>query len=339
MVFSTRLPLSSLIDLCRVLRHSLGAGLMLRDVFRQQAKRGLAPVRPVAQRISQALERGESLETALEKERNVFPPLFLALAGVGENTGNMPEIFGALEKYYTMQQRFWRQFMSQATLPILQFIAAVLIISGMIFVLGILGSNLDPLGLGLRGTSGALTFMGTAFGLVAAVIFGYMLLSRNLEQKAVVDSILLSLPAIGPFLMALTLARFALALQLTLDTGMPIAEALTLSLRGTGNAAFARKTKIVRQTLLDGEDLTLALTRTNLFPEDFLHMVAVGEQGGEVPELMRKLAVQYEEEAERRLAVLTKVSGFGVWVFVATLIVIAIFRMYASYFNVINQFN
>ena len=338
----TRLPLTNLIELCRVLRHSLGAGIMLRDVFRQQARKGALPVRPVAERISEALERGDSLEAALEHEKHVFPPLFLSLAAVGENTGNMPEIFGELEKYYIMQQRFWRKFWAASLLPIIQLIAAIFIIAGLIFVLGFIGSMnnqqpIAPIGFGLRGTSGALKFLFSSFGTIGLLIVGYMVLSRSLEHKALVDGALLHLPAVGPFLMALNLSRFSLALHLTLETGMAIAKALALSLRATGNAAFAAKTRMVQDALRSGEDLTLALTQTRLFPEEFLHILAVGEEGGRVPEVMRQMADQYEEEAERRLAVLTKMAGFGVWLVIACLIIFAIFRLYGTYFSYLDQ--
>ena len=62
MLLSSRLPLSSLIELCRVLRHYLSAGLSLRDVFRQQAAKGPLAVRPVAGRVAEALGRGDGLE-------------------------------------------------------------------------------------------------------------------------------------------------------------------------------------------------------------------------------------------------------------------------------------
>jgi type IV pilus assembly protein PilC len=333
MLLFTRLPLTNLIQLCRVLRHSLGAGLMLRDVLRQQASKGPARVRPVAQRISSVLERGDSLETALEKEAQTFPPLFLALAVVGEKTGNLPEIFGELEKYYILLQRFWRKFWSQSLLPILQLVGAILIISALIYILGFIAAMnnanpMAPIGLGLTGTSGALTFLFSAFGGIAALVVGYLLLNRSLRHKAVVDGLLLRVPAVGPFLMSLTLARFALGLRVTLESGMGIGQALALSLRGTGNAAFAAQTRSVREAVRAGDALTLTLSRTRLFPDEFLHILAVAEEGGRVPEVMRQQAEQYEEDAERRLAVLTRMASFGIWLFVASLIVLAIFRLY-----------
>src|SRR5580700_5533140 len=104
-MFSSKIPLGNLVEMCRVLRHSLGAGLTLRDVFRQQSERGAPAVRPVASRIRSHLDQGESLEAALQEERHKFPPLFVALAAVGEESGQLPEIFGELEKYYLLQQK------------------------------------------------------------------------------------------------------------------------------------------------------------------------------------------------------------------------------------------
>lgn len=133
------------------------------------------------------------------------------------------------------------------------------------------------------------------------------------------------------------MARLTMALRLTLDSAAPITQALDLSLKATGNAFFATAAPGVKESLRSGDDLTVALTRTGLFPDDFLNVVAVGEESGRLPEAMAKQGEFYEEEAERRLAVLTKLAGFGVWAVVATIIVIAIFRFALIYLNAINQ--
>src|SRR5262245_5418401 len=131
-----KLSLTGLIDLCRVLRHSLGAGLPLVKVFSQQARSGLPVVRPVAERIHQDLERGESLEAALQRQADAFPPLFLALASVGEQAGQLPEIFGELERYFLLRQRLRRQLRTQCIRPVMQYVIAVVIIALLIWTLG-----------------------------------------------------------------------------------------------------------------------------------------------------------------------------------------------------------
>jgi type IV pilus assembly protein PilC len=336
MAFSKQLPLQSLIDLCRALRHNVGAGLTLVQVFRQQSRRGSAPVRPVAERITTALEQGQSLEETLTGEKASFPPLFIDIAVVGEQTGTLPEMFGELEEYYRLQQQLLRKFRSQIFLPVLQFFLGIFIIAGMIFITGFLAESRgnkapDPLGWGLQGGSGALKFLGFTFGLMGLGVAIYFILRRALPHKAFFENFVLRVPVIGPCLEAFALARFTLALGLTMETGMSVTQALRLSLRATGNAAFVTRTPLIVNSLKAGDDLSVSLTKGQIFPFDFRNIVAVAEEGGRVPEMMRHQARHYQEEAERRMTALTRAASFSVWIIYAVFMVILIMRL-ASYY-------
>lgn len=339
-----RLPLSNLIELSRSLRHYLGAGLTLRDVFRQQAQKGPPRVRPIAGRVRDALDQGDSLTAALEREKNAFPPLFLSMAGVGEESGNLPEIFHELEKYYLLQQKLKRQFISQITWPVLQLVMAIFVIAGMILILGIIGDSrgaekpFDPLGLG-TGEGAALRFLGVVTGGLALLTMLYFVATRSLRQKAAVDGFLLQLPVVGPCLRALALARFCLALHLTHETGMSVTRGLQLSLRATGNAAFENRTPDVVDGVRGGDDLTEALVKSRLFPVDFLNIVDVAEEGGRLTEVMQQQAEFYQEEAGRRMTILTQVASWGVWLTVAILIIICIFRIALTYISMLDPDN
>jgi type IV pilus assembly protein PilC len=331
MLLSSRLSLSDLIELCRSLRHYLGAGLSLVAAFRQQAKRGGARVRPVAGRIVTALEHGDSLEDTLQREEAAFPSLFLALARVGEQSGMLAEVFAELEKYYVRQQKLWRLFLGQITWPVIQFVLAIFVLAGLIFIMGMIaesqgGKPLDPLGLGLAGPSGAMIFLGVVFGVLCGLGGAYWLLTRRLRGGALA-TFLLGLPAIGPCLRALALARFCMALRLTTETGMSIVKAMSLSLSATGNRAFTAQSESIEAELRRGEDLTLALAKVGLFPEDFQHMIAVAEESGTLDQVLGHQAEHYHEESGRRLAALTSLAGYGVYGFVALIIIVAIFRI------------
>src|SRR5207248_373684 len=141
---------------------------------------------------------------------------------------------------------------------------------------------------------------------------------------------------LGPCLRALALGRFCLALRLTLEAGMPIGRALRLALRATGNRAFVALTGEVEKAVRAGDDLTLALTRTGRFPEDFRNILAGGEESGRLTEVLRQQAEHYHEEAGRRLVALTAVAGYAVWAGVGVVIIVAIFRLFLSYLNVLN---
>lgn len=336
----SRLPLSDLIELCRALHHYLGAGLTLRDVFQHQARKGRPALRPVAARICTALAAGDDLEQALKQERNAFPPLFVALASVGEQTGMLPEVCRELEHYFVLQQSLRRQFLGLIAWPAFQLVAAIFVVTGLIWVLGVVAEmnpgsqGFDPVGLG-TGKGPALGFLFGAFGTLAALA-GLYLVAKRLFHGGAIDGWLLRLPAIGPCLRALALTRFCLGMRLTHETGMAVTRAVRLGLQATGNGAFVAATDRVLQAVRDGEDLTAALSRSRLFPEEFLHVLSVGEESGRLTEVLEQQGDQYQGESERRLRVLAMAASGVVWMIVGLIIVIAIFRIFLTYLGMLD---
>src|SRR5947209_6218816 len=101
MIFSSsKCPLPALVSWCRTLKHSIGAGLDPIKIFRQQAKSGPRALRSLAQETADKLGKGETLEDALEPHRNRFPPLFVELIAVGEQSGRLEDTFSELADYY-----------------------------------------------------------------------------------------------------------------------------------------------------------------------------------------------------------------------------------------------
>jgi type IV pilus assembly protein PilC len=342
MLFSAQLPTKSLIELSRAFRHNLAAGLTLRDVLRQQSRQGTLAVRPVAERMRHVIERGDDLETALMQESKSFPPLFLALTSVGERSGNLPEVFTALEKYYAMQQRMWRQFISMSIWPAFQFFAAIFVIAGMILIIGMIYSpgprdiQWDPIGIG-TGPKAALRFLIVCFGGIGLLIGAYFFVTRVLKHRAAVDRLFLRLWGVGRCLEAFALCRFSLSLQLTMDTSLPAWEALDRSLKATGNGAFIAASDTVQEVVRKGESVSEALASAHLFPEEFIHVVSTAEISGQIPEMMKHQTEYYEEEATRRLVLLTRGAGFAIWVGVACLIIWVIFRIVLNYIGMIDK--
>lgn len=335
------LPLSSLIELCRVLRHYTSAGLTVVDVFRKQAEKGGAAIRPVAARITADLEDGSSLGDALEKQTHEFPPIFLAMARVGEQTGMLAEVCGELEKFFLRQRELWQRFLAGIAWPVFQFIAATFILSGLIWFLGQIpinakGAQYDPLGLGLIGTSGALIFFFTIWGTIFLLWLGQFLMRRTLAGQTWVDRFLLRVPVLGPCIQALAMTRFCMSLSLTTESGMSISKALRLSLRASGNAAFAGAAKEAGATVRRGDEIHEALSGSGLFPDDFLHIFNVAEESGTISEVMKQQANHYSEEASRRMGTLTMIAAGVVWFTVAATIIVAIFRLYASYLGALD---
>jgi type IV pilus assembly protein PilC len=333
-MFAPSLSLQNLIDLCRVLRHNLSAGLTLRHVFRQQSERGASAVRLLAGRVLEAIETGQSLSAALDNEKGRLSPLFLAMVKVGEETGHLPEVFEALEKHYLLEQRLRRQIVRQTLGTLIQFVLALLIIAGLIFILGVVAQSrgTKPISIfGLSGAGGAIIFLTATFGTMGLVWLLSALFLRFPRHAAPVQAVLMQLPGLGPCLVALVMGRFTMALRLTLDSGLSIVKGLKLSLHATGNALFVSRSDVVATALKNGESLTDALMQSNLFDEEFLHIVAAAEEGGRVPEMMAHQAQYWHEEAARRLSTLARLATFAMWMLYAGFMIYAIFQIAGVY--------
>jgi type II secretory pathway component PulF len=338
-MFSRRIPLADLIDLCRIMRHQLSAGMRIQDVLLKQGDRGRRSFRDICARLGKVVQDGSSLSDALEDEKAAFPVLFRSLVRLGETTGHLAEVFGELERYYQLELSLRRQFRSQTLLPIIQFVFATFIIAGVFFLMGFLAeiNRAAPLltFFGLSGMYGALAFLGAVYGTLFGVWLLYAGIARAGRQKAWMDRILLAAPALGPCLSSIVMSRFTLALQLTLDSGLSIAKGLRLSLEATGNAYFASRADGVARSLKNGETLHEALEKSRLFTGEFLDMVVSSETSGSVPEMMRHLAAQYQEEAGRRMTFLTRMGGGAIWCCVAGFIIFFIFKLYGVYFGML----
>jgi type II secretory pathway component PulF len=333
-MFFRTLPIPALLELCRSMRYALGSGLMLRDVMDLLANKGTRSVRPVSARICKDLKAGWSLQDALKKQEDCFPPLFLALTTVGEESGNLPEVLLELEKYYEMQQKLRRDFWSQINWPIVQFVSSLLIVALLIVILGEIaiarpGSPpVDALGLGLFGKSGAIVFLGTVTaGLLTATLL-FLVLKRLLRRRAVVERFLLALPGIGPCVRAVAMMHFCVAGRLMLDTTLSVVKMLRLAFLATDNAAFTTTIPRVEGSLRQGNSITTALTTAGVFSEKFLAAVAVAEESGRLPESLAYQGKEYEDETRRRLAFLTRLAGSLVWLGIAAVIITCIFRIF-----------
>lgn len=336
---SSKCPLPALVAWCRVLKHSLGAGLDPIKIFRQQGKSGPRALRSLALELADKLGKGESLEDALEPHRSVFPPLFVELVAVGEQSGRLEDTFSELADYYETSLRVQRDFRSQMAYPAIQFVAAVLIISGLILILGFLGSTMDPLGLGLTGIRGALIVLIVPFAIVGGILLMFKLSANNVQWRSRIEGAILWVPGWGPALLNFALHRFCIALRMTTEAAMRAEKVMHYSFRATANGAFMRGEERAVAVAKKGAEVHEALAASGApFPSDFQDMVVVAEESGEMSEVMERLAKNYQEEGSRKLKEAAQYTGWAIGGLVALMIIFAIFRIATTaYINPLNE--
>lgn len=344
MWFAAEIHTPELARLCRRLSTALEAGINLRLVWQREAEgRNAGAVRRRMLQISEAVNRGESVQAALAETGEFFPPLFRQMVAVGEETGQLPEILRRLADQYDAHLAMRRDFMRSIAGPALQLLAAASVVGLLIWILGIIAEatgteSADILGLGLIGTQGVLIYLTGWIVILVASYFGYRWLRHSIAHHERTHIILLALPVIGPALRTLALSRLAWSLNLTLDTGMSLRKAIPMSLASTDNAYYIRQSQPLLTDVLAGAPLSESMAKQGGYPVDFLDTLEVGEQSGRIPESMARLSQDYQERAQFALTTLAKVASFLVWALVALLVGAIIIRVFwVAYVQPIQQ--
>ena len=321
----------------------LDSGIAIQKAFQLSAdKTSDSRCAEAMRRIADAIGHGSEVSEAMRAQGQTFPDLMVEMVSVAEQTGTMPEILKGLAEHYDNNVRLRRNFIASITWPVVQFVAAVLIIAFLIMVLGWIGDRpggvqLDVLGFGLMGFKGSIAWLTIVFGSLLTLFTAYHIAARSLSGKRTLDSVLMGIPAVGKCMRSFAIARFSWAFYLTQQTGMPIEQSLRSSLRATNNGAFVGAGDVICRKVNAGDELSAALRESRLFPADYLSMVEVAEVSGTVPEALQRLSPQFEEEARRSLAGLTAFLGWGIWAMVAAFIIFLIFRIAMWYVGMIND--
>ncbi|MFO0825144.1 MAG: type II secretion system F family protein [Gemmataceae bacterium] len=313
------------------MRHSLGAGLNPIKIFKQQAKNGPRALRDVAADLAEKLEAGDSLEDSLKGYRDRFPPLFIELVAIGEQTGRLEDTFAELEEYYESSLSVQQNFRSRMMYPAIQYVAAVLICGALIWILGFLSQTgkavtNDPFGIGLTGTTGALLFIGIGLGGAAAIVLAVRKAITNVQWRARLEGMSLMVPGWGAAMMAFALQRFAVALRMCMEAGLRAEKTMKYCFRATCNSAFMKGEEWAVATVKKGREIGEALEASGApFPDEFREMIVMGEETGNMSEVMERLAVRYREDAERKLKAAAEYTSYGIYGMVAVMIIVAIF--------------
>jgi type IV pilus assembly protein PilC len=342
-VLFNEIPLKTLSVFCRSLATMLHAGVPLLKALETLARKtGDSRCRRNLAEIRQSVQQGTDIAASMRVLGTYFPDLTIDMVSVGEQSGSLPEVLDGLADHYDNNLRLKRTFIAMITWPVIQLFAAILIVGLLIWILGAIaglqagGKPVDMLGWGLLGWEGALQWFEMSFGSIFALFAGYYLLAHGFRQQRFLDRVLLTIPVVGGCMQSFAIARFSWAFALTQETGMPINRSLDASFKATGNGAFAGASADVQGQVLAGDELSLALAESRLFPEEYLQMVEVAETSGSVPETLARLSPQFEDQARRSLAMLASTVGWVVWLVVAIFIVFIIFSIMMRYINMIN---
>ena len=337
-MFSSQLSATTLENFCRTLSRGLHAGLDPIRILRMEEKRGGSALSIASGEIADSLSKGDSLKESFDQHSKLFPLLMLSMIQVGEETGSLPEILNELSRHYGEQAMLQRKLKSQITMPVFQFGMAIAVIAILILILGFLPKtqgqpDYDPLGLGLKGASGSIFFLGIIISIIIGGVLLWKIVLSNVAFKAKISAIFINLPMVGAYLRESALGKFSIGLGLTLNSPMSTKKALRLSMEITSNDAFIQACQPVLGSIKKGQPIVQALSQCSIFPEEYLAQIEVAEESGSIPETCKRLALQHSEEAGRQLSIIFYLMGGAVWLCTAGFIIFIIARMFGSYIN------
>src|SRR6202012_1143299 len=179
-------------------------------------------------------------------------------------------------------------------------------------------------------------------GVMVIVVVAFLLFIKTKFGRHLWDKFKLVMPVIGPVISKVAISRFARTLGTLVSSGVPILQALIIVRETAGNVIVADAVNKIHESVKEGETITAPMEASGVFPPMVISMVDVGEQTGALPEMLLKIADNYDEEVDNAVAAMTSLLEPIMIVFLAVIvgsIVIAMFLPLIALMNGIDAGN
>jgi type IV pilus assembly protein PilC len=165
-------------------------------------------------------------------------------------------------------------------------------------------------------------------GVLTVLVIMFLLFIKTKFGRHLWDKFKLIMPAIGPVISKVAISRFTRTLGTLVSSGVPILQALTIVRETAGNVIIANAVAKVHESVKEGETITAPLEGSGVFPPMVVSMVDVGEQTGALPEMLMRIADDYDEQVDNAVSAMTSLLEPIMIIFLAVIvgsIVIAMF--------------
>lgn len=258
-------------------------------------------------KVTEDIEGGLALSKALGQHPKIFPTMYIDMVAAAEIGGALPEVLNRLAGYLEKDKNTKAKVKSAFTYPsVVMVVAFLAIIAILIFVMPqfeTLFSDLDaelplPTKILLGSSDFMIKYWYYVIGFIVASVIGIKLYGKTATGKKNLDYVKLNLPVIGVVVKKSTIARFARTLETLQRSGVPLVESLTIVARASANYYIERDLMKTLDSLEKGEGISKPLEKSKYFPSLVVQMVQIGEETGELEQLLSKVADFYEEEVD-----------------------------------------
>ncbi len=268
--------------------------------------------------ISRDIRDGLSLNAAMKKFPSIFSPLYLSMINAGEVSGSIPEILGRLIDIIEHEAKIKSDIKSAMQYPITVLIALgiaffvllTFVIPKFVTIFAKAGINLP-----LPTKIAMLLYQGLAnywyiliVGLVATIV-GLRLYIKTVPGRFALDTFLLKMPLFGPLFQKAAMSRFASIFAIMQMSGVPVMKTMEVISNTIGNTAISREFDRVCERIQEGKGISGPLGQAKYFTPMVVDMVAIGEETGNIEEMMRQVSIHYDDEVSYAVKGLSEAIG------------------------------
>jgi len=342
-LFAEKVTEKDLAIFYRQLSTMINAGLPLVQCF-QLAERGAEKkaLRKLLADIRQGLEQGSPLAETLRKFPDHFDRLSCALVEAGEQGGILDKILLRLTEYKEKALALKAKIKSAMVYPVAILVVAFVVTAIlMIFVIPVFGEMFADFGAGLPLPTKITMTISDYFveywylvvGLPIALVLGIRAVYRTHAGRRRLDRLLLNLPVLGEVLRKAAVARFCRTFSTLIAAGVPIIEAMDTVAETAGNVVLEEAINDTKQAISQGKTLAAPLAESGLFPLMVTQMIAIGEEVGNLEEMLAKIADFYEQEVDTAVDNMTALMEPFIMAFLGIVIGGLVISMYLPIFK------
>src|SRR5437016_196976 len=324
----------------RQLATLIDSGLPLLRSLNVLAKQERDPVlKNTINKLADSVQGGSTFSESLAQYPIIFNDLYVNMVKAGEVGGVLELVLTRLAEFQEKAAKIKNKVAAAMVYPLIVMTMAVTIMGFLlVFIVPKFEAIFHDM-LGDRPLPVITTFVITVsrfvqghwlviLGLIFAAIAAYKFANRTPRGKSTIDGVKLRFPLFGDIIRKTAISRFSRTLGTLVTSGVPILQALNITRETAGNMVIARAIARVHESVKEGESIVQPLEASAAFPPMVVSMIDVGEETGQLPEMLLKIADVYDDEVDNSVAAMTAALEPIMIVFLAVVvgtIVIALF--------------
>ena len=298
--------------------------------------------------LADSVQTGSTFSESLQQYPRIFNKLYVNMVKAGELGGVLEIVLNRLAEYQEKAQKLKNKIVAAMVYPIIvMFIAVAIMIFLMLVIVpkfeGIFKDMLQgkPLPwltqvvIGMSRWIGA-NFIYLAIGAFGLVVF-WKIFSSTKGGRVAIDKAKLRMPIFGDVQRKTAISRFTRTLGTLVTSGVPILQALNITRETAGNVVVSDAINKVHDAVKEGESMVAPLDGSGVFPPMVISMVDVGEETGQLPEMLLKIADVYEDEVDNSVSALTSLLEPLMIVFLAVVVGVIVMALFLPLISIIQN--